>query len=445
MRGFRIELGEIETALLAHSSVREAVVLALGEGGERRLVACVVGEAGPGDLRAWLEGRLPSYMVPSVYVALDLLPLTPNGKVDRTALARIEPGREALAASEAVRTLAEELLAGIWAEVLRSGGIGARDNFFELGGHSLLATQVAARVREIFGVELPLRALFEAPTLEGLAARIEAARREGLGGSAAPPLVRIGRSRTPASFAQERLWFLDRLGVTGPAYHLVNALRLRGRLHIPALAGALSALVRRHESLRTTFSVVEEEVVQVVSEPLALPLPFIDVRSLPTARRQAELLRLAGEAARRRFDLARGPLVRATLIAVSQGDQENEEHALFLTMHHIVSDGWSMQVLLRELAAIYSALAEGRPATLPELPIQYADFAHWQREWLRGEALEAQIAYWRKQLKGAPALLELPHRPAAAVGADLPRRAMAGGAARASSPNGWKRSGAGRG
>ncbi|MFL6289705.1 MAG: amino acid adenylation domain-containing protein, partial [Thermoanaerobaculia bacterium] len=389
VRGFRIEPGEIETALLAHPAVGEAVVLALGEGGERRLVAFVVGEAA--DLRAWLEPRLPAYMVPSAFVVLPALPLTPNGKVDRRALARVEPEREP-AAVVASMSPVQELLAGIWSEVLKCGPVAPEDGFFDLGGHSLLATRVVSRVRELLGVELPLRALFETPVLSRLAARIEAVRGEALD-LQAPPIVPVDRDgELRASFAQERLWFLDRFGSDRASYNLPAALHLRGRLDPAALAAALGEIVRRHESLRTTFAVGSEGRVLQVIGPAKTELPVVDLRGVP-----GELKRLAREEARRPFDLARGPLLRAVLVRTGEDD-----HTLLLTQHHIVSDGWSIGVLLRELTALYGG------AFLPDLPVQYADFAAWQRQWLQGGTLARQLGWWREHLAGAPPVLELP-------------------------------------
>ncbi|HYN22024.1 MAG TPA: amino acid adenylation domain-containing protein, partial [Thermoanaerobaculia bacterium] len=414
VRGYRIELGEIESHLLAHPGVREAVVLALGEGGERSLAAFVVGD---GELRSWLETRLPAHMIPSSFVHLDALPLSPNGKVDRKALAGLAPDRqvdgELLPA--APRTATEELLAGIWADVLRLGWVGAQDNFFNLGGHSLLATQVVSRVREVFRTQLPLRALFEAPTLAKLAARLESSRRAPL-----PSVVPVPRDRDlPASFAQERLWFLEQLGGEGTSYNLPSPLRLRGPLMVPALAAALGTLADRHESLRTTFTVAPDgTVLQRIAPAAALPLALLDLGVSQDP--EAEALRLAAEDARRPFDLRHGPLLRATLLRLGP-----EQHVLLLAMHHIVSDGWSMRVLIRELTALYAAFAEGRPSPLPGLPVQYADFAVWQRGWLAGAALEAEIDWWREQLAGAPAVLELPaDRPRPAV--RTPRGVVAG-------------------
>ncbi|HEX7182532.1 MAG TPA: amino acid adenylation domain-containing protein [Thermoanaerobaculia bacterium] len=418
VRGFRIELGEIEAHLVQHPAVREAAVTAREDlPGSRRLVAYIVplqpGRPGNEGLRdelpAYLRGRLPEYMVPSAVVVMDALPLNANGKVDRRALPEPDWERSRGKGYAAPRGPLEELLAGIFAEVLRTEAVGADDDFFGLGGHSLLATQVISRVRELCRVELPLRRLFEAPTVAGLAAHVEAAQRAERG-AAPPPLVRAPRrGHPPASFAQERLWFLGRLGAGGASYNVPGAFLLSGRLDPAALAAALNEVVRRHEALRATFATVEERVVQVVAPSLALPLPFVDLDGLPDAG--AEARRLAAAEARRTFDLARGPLVRTVLLRLGP-----REHVLLLTMHHIVSDGWSMGVLVRELSALYEAFVQGKPSPLPELPLQYADFAVWQRSWLRGEALEAQLAYWRQRLAGAPELLELP--------ADRPRPAV---------------------
>ncbi|HJX28927.1 MAG TPA: amino acid adenylation domain-containing protein, partial [Thermoanaerobaculia bacterium] len=414
IRGFRIELGEIEAALATHPEVREAVVMAREDlPGDRRLIAYLVtedltaGEAIQAPLRAWLQNRLPEHMIPAAFVALPAFPLSPSGKVDRKALPAPswERGDGPPAAPQGP---IQELLAGIWRDVLRVAALGTHDSFFALGGHSLLAIRVMSRVHEVFAVDLPLRQLFETPTVAGLALHVEEARRVSSGSSAIPPLFRVDRGTAlQASFSQERLWFLDRLGVTGPAYHLATALRLQGPLHVSALAAALQGLVRRHESLRTVFSAIDERVAQVVLPPFKLPLPVIDLGALPAWGREAELRRLSMEEARRLFDLARGPLVRSTLIALAPPGCP-DEHTLLILQHHIISDGWSTQILLRELAVLYSAAIEGRPSSLPELPFQYADFADWQRRWLRREVLEAQTDYWRRRMMGAPVRLELP-------------------------------------
>jgi amino acid adenylation domain-containing protein len=397
LRGFRIELGEIESALLASPALQDAAVLALGEGVERRLVAFVVWQGGQGRdlgaLRGYLKAKLPEYMMPSAVVTLEALPLTPNGKVDRRALARMEPEQTAEAAEfVAPRTPVEARLATVWAEVLGLKQVGIADDFFALGGHSLLAIQLVSRLREAFGVELPLRRLFTVSTVEALARELEDLRV----GSAPPlrPVPRVGD--LPLSFAQERMWFLHRLEPESPQYNIPGALRLRGRLDVAALHAALGEIVRRHESLRTTFALVDGRPVQRVSPAVDLAVPLVETV-------ESELRRLAAEEARRPFDLVVGPVLRAKLLRVGE-----EDHALLVTMHHIVADGWSIGVLLRELSAHYLALAERRSVGLPDLAVQYADFAVWQRQWLAGDELEARLAWWKRSLDGAPTLLELP-------------------------------------
>nr|QEO74125.1 condensation domain-containing protein [uncultured bacterium] len=416
IRGFRIELGEIESVLAAHPAVREgAVVVREDAPGDKRLVAYLAlhAETDLEGVRSALRQKLPQYMVPVAFVVLPALPLTPNGKVDRRALpSPVEQRHEAERSAE--RSPAEELLAGIWSALLQVSTVGPRDNFFDLGGHSLLATQVVSRVRQVFRVELPLRALFETPTLAGLAARIQEAWHEGLG-LQAPPIRALPRDgEVRASFSQERLWFLDRFGTDPASYNIPAAVRLQGRLDVPAFAACLTEIVRRHESLRTTFTVTggaQPQVLQVIAPPSKLPLPVTDLAELSEPEREAEVARLAREEARRVFDLQRGPLLRATLLRLGE-----REHMLLLSVHHIVADGWSIGVLVRELSAVYSAFVQRLPSHLPDLPVQYADFAVWQREWLQGEVLEAQLGWWRERLTGAPAVIELP--------ADRPRPAV---------------------
>ncbi|MEW5927966.1 MAG: amino acid adenylation domain-containing protein, partial [Gemmatimonadota bacterium] len=405
VRGFRIELGEIEAALRSHPAVREAVaVVRENAAGDRRITASVVPEEGQAvssaELRAHVGARLPEYMVPAAFAMLDALPLTPSGKLDRRALPAPRWGAEG--AYVAPRTAAEEVLAGIWSEVLGVERVGVEENFFSLGGHSLLAMQVATRVRQALGVELPPRALFEAPTVAALSERVEALRSEGA--PSAPPIVRVPRDEPlPLSFAQQRLWVVDRLEPGSAAYNMAFALRLRGALDVPALRGSLDALVRRHEALRTTFAARDGRPVQTIHPPAPVPLPVFDLGPLPGWAREAEAERLAAEEALRPFDLETGPLLRSALLRLDDAD-----HVLCFTMHHVVSDGWSMQVVVREVSALYSALSRGEEPALPELPVQYADYAVWQREWLRGDALEAQIGFWRERLAGAPPLLEIP-------------------------------------
>ena len=413
VRGFRIELGEIETALRRHPAVAQAVVVVKGEGEERRLVAYLVagGEQGqqgheqpePGELQEHLRRTLPEYMVPSAFVVLPALPLTPSGKVDRKALPA--PDSAALAAGRYVAPNGplEERLAALWAEVLGVERVGAEDNFFTLGGHSLLATRIVSRVRAELGAEVPLRRMFEQPTVSGLARVIA-----GLKTDEAPgmlPLMRLVHSGPPRlSFAQERLWFLDRLDPGSVAYNLPAALRLVGALDVAALRASLNAVVRRHEALRTTFVESGEGPRQVIAPALEIALPVVDLGGLPAAERHAEVAAWSALEAWRPFDLAQGPLVRVTLLRLG-----TDEWTLLFNLHHIVSDAWSLDVLVREIAALYPALREGRPAALGELPIQYADYAEWQRAWLADPAaLAAQLAWWRERLAGAPAVSPLP-------------------------------------
>ncbi|HVR98703.1 MAG TPA: amino acid adenylation domain-containing protein, partial [Thermoanaerobaculia bacterium] len=411
IRGFRIELGEIEAVLAALPGVREAVVIAReSPAGDRRLVAYVVGTAEIDALRE----RLPDYMVPSALVTLPAFPLTPNGKVDRKALSagaapEWERGAERYVAP---RTATEEILAGIWAEVLGLEKVGATDHFFELGGHSLLATRVVSRLRGALGVEVPLRDLFAAPRLADFAVRVEQA------GAvlSAPPLVAVPREGAlPLSFAQQRLWFVDQLEPGSPLYNMPGALRAEGPLDGGVLALCLGEIVRRHEALRTVFADPDGSPVQVIQPARPFPLPVVDLSALPPGEREALAAALAGEEAARPFDLTGGPachpLLRGTLLRLAEN-----EHVILLTLHHIVGDAWSLGVLIRELSALYPAFAAGRPSPLPELPLQYADYAVWQRSWLDGEVMDGEIAFWRRQLTGLPALLELTtDRPRPAV------------------------------
>jgi amino acid adenylation domain-containing protein len=416
VRGFRIELGEIESALLRHESVREAVVVAKeAAAGDLRLVAYLSGGGSHvppiPELRTYLKELLPEYMVPSIWVALERLPLTPNGKVDRKALPEPEASRPGPDESYvAPRTPVEEVLADIWSEVLGAERVGVEDNFFDLGGHSLLVTQVASRVRSTLNVELPLRAVFESPTVAELASRVEAATADDV--AAPPPLLKAERGGPlPLSFAQQRLWFLDQLEPGSAAYNVPAAVRLTGRLDVPALERSLNEIVRRHESLRTTFTEIGGRPAQVVHEAAEISLPVVDLTHLAEDEREAEAACLARAEARCPFDLSTGPLLRVSLVQLGA-----EQRQLLVTMHHIVSDAWSVGVLLREMAALYRAHANCDAPCFEELPVQYADFALWQRGWLRGEVVERQLEYWEAQLKDAPAVLELP--------ADRPRPAI---------------------
>ncbi len=400
IRGYRIEPGEVEAVLRRHPAVAECAVIAREDvPGDRRLVAYVAGEVDADALRAHLRQSVPEYMVPSAFVPIDRIPLTPNGKLDRRALPA-----PAYAATVHVlpRTPAEEVLAAVWAEVLNVERVGVTDTFFDLGGHSLMAMRVVSRVREVFGVELPLRALFEGPTVQAMALRVEEIRRAGEG--ALPPVLPLPRTGpVPLSFAQERLWFLDQLQPGTAFYNIPAALRLGGALDAAALERALGETVRRHDALRTVFAEAEGRPVQVILPFAGFVLPVEDLSALDGAEREAAARRRAAEEATRPFDLAAGPLFRASLLRLAP-----DEHVLVMCVHHVVSDGWSMEVLFRELSVLYGAYRQGDPSPLPDLPVQYADYAVWQREQLEGEVLNRQLAYWKGQLGGAPELLELP-------------------------------------
>jgi amino acid adenylation domain-containing protein/FkbM family methyltransferase len=356
------------------------------------------------ELREHLRAQLPDYMVPSAIVFIQEMPVTRHGKVDRRALpAPEEVESEVHDGVLAPRTPAEEILAGIWCEVLKLRQVGADENFFEVGGHSLLATQVMSRVREAFRVEMPLRTLFEHPTVTQLALQVEEALRSGLGVQA-PPVERVLREGPmPLSFAQQRLWFLDQLEPGNIIYNSPSVVRLTGALDVAALERTLSEVIRRHEVLRTSFRVIDGQPVQFIHDAVPVSLPVNDLSQMDEPARETAASQLAKEEAERPFDLEAGPLVRAGLLKLDE-----HEHVCLLTMHHIVSDGWSVSVFINEVAALYESFVKGEESPLPELPVQYADYAVWQRERLQGEVLDNQLAYWKEQLDGAAAALELP-------------------------------------
>jgi amino acid adenylation domain-containing protein len=405
IRGFRIELGEIEATLARHSGVKQAVVLAKAdELGAKRLLAYVVtrdANLTSDTLRSYLKEQLPEYMVPAAMLLLPRLPLTANGKIDRLALP--EPEQAAASAYVAPRTPTEEVVAGIWSEVLRRDRVSTLDNFFDLGGHSLMATQVISRLRRALGVELPLRMLFEHATVARFAEQLDNLQR-GEKGLAAPAIARVPRDQAlPLSFAQQRLWVLDQLEPNNPLYNIPRTLRMSGKLDVVALERALNEILGRHESQRTTFEVQNGQPVQVIAPALSFTLAPEDLTALPESERDHQARRMAAAEALRPFDLAKGPLVRARLLRLA-----SEDHILLFTMHHITSDAWSAAIALQELSVLYASFSSGKPSPLPELPIQYADYAAWQRNWFQGQVLEKEVGYWRKQLAGAPPLLDLP-------------------------------------
>ncbi|RAP57228.1 non-ribosomal peptide synthetase [Oleiagrimonas sp. MCCC 1A03011] len=398
IRGFRIELGEIETALLEHPAIREAAVIARQSGsGEPQLVAYAVGreDLRVETLRSHLAQRVPEYMVPRAYVRLQALPRTPNGKLDSVALPAPQEDAYATGEYEAPRDAVETVVASIWSSLLGVERIGRRDSFFALGGHSLLVVQVVARLREALQVDVPLNALFASPVLADFAREVEDAAPARL------PAVRkvVREARIPLSFAQRGLWFLAQMDGASAAYNIPFELSLRGPLDTRALRRALDRILERHEALRTTFTLLNGEPVQRVEPAEAHGFPLIECE----ANTPDDVARLAQEEEAASFDLERGPLIRGRLV-----HEAEELYTLLVTVHHLVSDGWSMGVFADELSALYGAYAKEIADPLPPLPVQYADYAIWQETHLAGRMLEAQSAYWKAKLAGAPELLTLP-------------------------------------
>ncbi len=405
VRGFRVDLGEVEATLAAHPALREAVVLAR-EGPEgRRLAAWLVPVAAErpevAELRRYVRERLPEYMVPAAWRWLERLPLTPNGKLDRRALPEPVLGGHRPSA-ELPHDQLEELIAGIWADLLRLERVGTHESFFDLGGHSLLAAQAVARISAALGVELPLRRLFEAPTVAGIARAVAKARAAGAERGLLPLRRRAQAEEPVLSFAQQRLWFLQQLEPENPFYNNSAAVALDGSLQVVALRRTLSEVVRRHEVLRSTYPSMGGRPMPRVAPPAPVPLPVVDLRYFPPEAREREARRLAAAEALRPFDLVHGPVLRFLLLRLAA-----DEHIVLYAVHHIASDAWSNAVLVGEIAAIYAAFCDGRPSPLPEPIVQYADYARWQREWLQGDVLEEQLAYWRGALGGAPPVLRL--------------------------------------
>ncbi len=431
LRGFRIELGEIEAVLRQHPAVQEAVVVAReATPGDKRLTAYVIPQRGQAisgaDLQSYLMNHVPNYMVPAAVVLLEAFPFTPNGKIDRRSLPAPPCAQEVQSQGRVgPRTPLEAEVAQIWSQVMGINTVDIHADFFALGGHSLLALQMITHLRASLHIELSLRSFFQAPTVAGLAAYISQ-QQEVVGKAAlAPAIQAVSREpyrrplstfpqlqgegmagevvAMPMSLTQQGLWLVNQLEAESTAYHLPLTLRLHSGLELTALEQSLQLLVQRHEALRTTFALVDGEPMQLIAPLLNVPLATVDMRGTPWQAREDELLRLVSTEIQHPFDLVRGPLLRATLFSL-----EAEEHVLLLVMHHIISDGWSVGVICRELASLYEACAAGRGAELAPLPIQYADFALWQREQLQGERLVELLAYWKQQLAGAPPLLELP-------------------------------------
>ncbi|HVN79016.1 MAG TPA: amino acid adenylation domain-containing protein, partial [Terriglobia bacterium] len=409
IRGYRVELEEIETILRRHPAVQLAVVEAREDHfGDSSLVAYVVPCQGQtptsNELRDHLKQNLPDHMLPASFVYLDALPLTPHGKVDRNRLSRIGPtSPEVTSGFVAPRSPVEEAVARIWTTVLGLKQAGIHDSFFDVGGHSLTATQVTSRLRSEFGLELTLQEFARNSTIAELAERIErhlASRKTSL----PSPIRPAPRDQDlPPSFAQQRLWLLDQLDPGSAVYNVHRVVKLVGPLNVRALEQGLSEIVRRHESLRTTFPYVNGQPVQSITAPQPVGLRIIDLQSPETQKREEEALEFIYAEIHRPFNLERGPLFRPVLVKLAES-----EHWLVMTLHHIITDRWSRWILTQELKTLYRAFSANQPSPLPDLPVQYADYAVWQRGWLQGEVLDEQLSYWKRQLGGELPVLELP-------------------------------------
>lgn len=421
IRGFRIELSEIEATLSQHPQLKTAVVSGYeNEKGNKYLVAYVVFEnqlihpkskiqsLESINLRCFLRKQLPEYMIPTTFVVLETLPLTPNGKVDRKALPVPELKRSELEATYIPpRSPIEQVITDIWTQVLGLEQIGINDNFFDLGGHSLLATQLVSRLCQTFSFELSINVLFENPTIAELSEAISITRcKTETKVWTALPICRVSRDgHIPLSFAQQRLWFLDRMEEgKGATYNMPTVLYLTGTLQIEALKQSITEIMCRHEVLRTTFPTVNNLPIQAIAAEPQFQLTYVDLQKLTPNKQTTEVQQLAKQEAHEPFDLANGPLLRVTLLKLDE-----QSHVLLVTVHHICSDGWSVALYTRELSILYQAFCTKTPSPLSELPIQYADFAYWQQQWFRSSELEQQLAYWQNQLKGAPPLLKLPN------------------------------------
>jgi amino acid adenylation domain-containing protein len=409
IRGYRIEVVEVERALLEIPAIAEAAVMPWEfQDRDARLVAYLVpaqdASVTVSELRRLLQAKLPEYMVPSAFVRLHALPLTPSGKIDRRALP--SPNQAMPVLEEpfvAPRTPVEQQVAASWSELLGLGRVGIHDNFFELGGHSLLAMQLISRLREAMHVEISLLRFFETPTVAGLAHCIETALQGDQGQQATAIMPAPREQALPASIAQEQIWIVEQVLQGLPLFNILYAMRLRGMCHVAMLQQSCDEIIRRHEALRTTFAPVDGRLVQVIAPTLSVPVTVVDLRALPTPECESEAQRLADAEARQPFDLEQGPLLRLHLLCMDE-----QEHLLLVTMHHIVADGWSLGVLAHELAVLYDAFSANEPSPLPELRIQYADFAHWQRQWQGNGMMATQLAYWQGQLRDPLPVLELP-------------------------------------
>src|SRR5215831_7976790 len=414
VRGFRIELGEIEAVLQQQSGVQGCAVVAKSALNGKRLVAYVVGERNLEELRRDLKGKLPAYMLPNAIVGVQALPLTSNGKLDRQALEKFEDldSGDSGESYEAPCTALEEQLAEIWADVLEVARVGRRSNFFDLGGHSLLAIAMESRCRNVFGVDVPVRVIFESPTIAELSEVIERELKsqgrtfgDGKGAIATQRSSALRPSVFPLSYQQEQLWFLDQFQPGSDFYNVPLAWRLIGNLDVPTLERALQEMIRRHEQLRTCFVMDQKEGLRqkVVGEPHDVRLPVIDLRHIAAGEREEQARKILEDEGRRPFDLTQTPLWRGVLVRT-----EEREHVLSLNLHHILCDDWSLRILMSEWGKLYEAYEKGEESPLPELEMQYGEYAIEQRERVSRGKFQQQMDYWKGQLQGMPQVLELP-------------------------------------
>lgn len=409
IRGMRVELEEIEAVLKLYPSVREAIVtLREDNPGDQRLIAYIVARNQVfdwGEVRAFLKEKLPYYMIPNAFVLMKKLPVLPNGKLDRHNLPAPNISAD-ISNFVAPRNSQEELIAKIWAEVLGLEEVGIYDNFLELGGHSLLASLVVSRLRETLSVELSVSVLFEFPTVDSLSQKITSLDNPNQQTNYPPVLQTVSRSvELPLSLIQQRFWLLDQMEGANADYNIARALRLVGQLNITAIKQAIESIIQRHETLRTSFGVVDGKPVQFIAPTVDFTLPILDLQTLTEWEQENELQRLITAEYTESFDLSKAPLFRVKLIRL-----ESDYHVLLLTMHHIISDAWSVGILFKELSSLYAA------SPLPDLPIQYVDYAYWKRQWLQNDIINNQLNYWKQQLADAPSVIELP--------TDYPRSAI---------------------
>jgi amino acid adenylation domain-containing protein len=411
IRGYRIELGEIENRLLKNSAIKEAVVLARqDEGRDQRYLCAYItlreGFAGENvtvsELREYLAGQLPDYMIPAYFIRLEKIPLTANGKIDRRALPR--PTLDTImAGAEYAAPVGEteQRMAGIWQEILGIDRIGREDDFFESGGDSILATRCIARLREEFQVDISLRKIFECPSIKALSKEVAAAAAHRQGALAIKKAPRDGH--IPLSFPQERLWFLQELDAGSVAYFVPRVIRMKGKLQAALIERTFTEIIRRHEIMRTVFANVDGQPVQQIRSPYPFKIPVMDWSGFEKEEQEQRVSAFLNDEGRRSFDFENGPLLRVTLLKLKE-----EEHLFVLTEHHLIHDGWTQGVLLREFITLFTAFFEGRPSPLPELSIQYGDYAYWQRNYLKGQVLERKLDYWKEKLAGLEPLVNLP-------------------------------------